>query len=368
MPQVLRKTDNPSDEGMSAAGLDRAGGILDSEIKKGTITAGALVVARRNAIVYSRACGSLNPTEGSPEVKPDSIFLLASITKPVTACAMMLLVERGEVSLDDPASMYLPELQGHERKKIRVRDLLSHTSGMPDMLPQNRDLRKENAPLSEFVKGALTTPLLYTPGTDFKYQSMGILLAAEIVERVSGMPLRQFEKEELFDPLGMAGSALGMGDFKIPETVWCGTSSEEPEEEKSFGPNSPYWRDMGHPWGGMHSTARDLTVLFQTILNQGEYGGKRIFSPATVQTMTADQNTHLGRPWGLGWALARSRVWNYFGELVSPATFGHTGATGTVAWADPERELICVVLTNRMVEKGHLLRRVSNAVSAAVVN
>ncbi len=86
-----------------------------------------------------------------------------------------------------------------------------------------------------------------------------------------------------------------------------------------------------------------------------------------IMAMTTDQNKGLNAPWGLGWALADSLVWNYFGELVSPATFGHVGATGTVAWADPERQLLCVVLTNQMVEEGSLLRRVSNAVSAAVV-
>jgi CubicO group peptidase (beta-lactamase class C family) len=235
------------------------------------------------------------------------------------------------------------------------------------MLPQNTDLRRAHAPLSEFVRGALQTPLLYSPNTDFRYQSMGILLAAEIVERITGKRLRDFEQEDLFAPLGMERSALGLGRFQIPETVWCGTSLSESEDARRFGANSPYWRDMGHPWGGMHSTGPDLAVLLQTFLNGGEYGGRRLFSPAAVRAMTTDQNGSLDAPWGLGWGLARSRVWCFLGELCSPATFGHTGATGTVAWADPEQHLICVVLTNRMVANGSLLRRVSNAVAAAVI-
>lgn len=196
---------------------------------------------------------------------------------------------------------------------------------------------------------------------------MGTLLAGEIVERVSGKRLRDFEQEELFASLGMTKSALGLGGFQIPETVWCGNSMQESADEKRFGANSLYWRDMGHPWGGMHSTGLDLAILLQTFLNGGEYGGHRPFSPATVRAMTSNQNQGLQAPWGLGWALAGSRVWNFFGELCSPATFGHVGATGTAAWADPEQQLVCVVLTNQMVAGGSLLRRVANAVSAAVV-
>jgi CubicO group peptidase (beta-lactamase class C family) len=250
-----------------------------------------------------------------------------------------------------------------------VRDLLSHTSGLPDMLPENTDLRREHAPLSEFVKRTFTTPLLYPPGTSFRYQSMGTLLAGEIVERLAGMRLRDFEQREIFDPLGMKSSFLGMGNRKIEETAWCQTSAgAKAEDLKSWGANSPYWRDMGHPWGGMHSTTGDLAILLQTFLNGGSYGGARLFSPATVAAMTRDQNGALDAPWGLGWGLATSRVWAYFGDLVSRQTFGHSGATGTVAWADPENQLLCVILTTRPSgeDQGRLLRLVSNAVAASI--
>ena len=148
----------------------------------------------------------------------------------------MLLVDRGQVSLNDPVSLYLPEFQGGERNKVRVRYLLSHTSGMPDMLPENTELRRAHAPLSEFVRRATQTPLLYSPNTDFSYQSKGILLASEIVERVTGKRLRDFEAEEIFQPLGMTDTALGLGRFNIPETVWCGTSMEENEDQQRFRP------------------------------------------------------------------------------------------------------------------------------------
>lgn len=362
---TVLQTGDPAAVGMSAAQLERAFGLLTAAIEAGQISAASLTVARHGQEVFARGAGQWKPNTGQP-VDADSIFLLASITKPVTACALMILVDRGLISLDDPAADYLPEFTGGDRPSIKVRHLLSHISGMPDMLPENVSLRRAHEPVEVFVERAMQTPLLYKPATDFRYQSKGILLVAAIVERVSGQRLRDFEREEIFAPLGMERSALGMGDWPIEDTVWCGTDIEEDEELRSWGWNSPYWRDFGAPWGGMHSTGRDLAVLLQTMLNGGAYGDQRIFSRAAVAAMTRDQNGTLDAPWGLGWGVCGARVWAFWGDLVSPHTFGHTGATGTVAWADAERQLSCVVLTNQMVANGSLLRRVSNAVSAAV--
>jgi len=118
----------------------------------------------------------------------------------------------------------------------------------------------------------------------------------------------------------------------------------------------------------MHSTAGDLAIFLQTFLNEGVYKGQRVLSAPTVKAMTADQNPGINAPWGLGWALKRSQVWNFFGDLCSERTFGHVGATGTVAWADPDRDLLCVILTTRPAseDNGFLLRRVSNVVQSAI--
>lgn len=357
---------SPESVGVSADRLKRATDHLQSACDKGSITAASIAVARKGKLILSDGFGHLQPTAGSPPVEPDSIFLLASISKPVAACSMMLLVDRGMVSLDDPVNQYIPEFVGWDRAKIRICHLLSHTSGMPDMLPENISLRRAHAPLSDFVEGAIRTRLLYEPGTSFRYQSKGILLSTEIIERVTDERLREFQKHKIFEPLGMKRSALGLGSFEIAKTVWCGTTMEEGDDEKSWGQNSPYWRDQGHPWGGMHSSAPDLAILLQTVLNGGTYGEAEVFSPAACRTMTQNRNRHLKAPWGLGWALRDSKVWSFFGEITSPSTFGHVGGTGTVAWADPERDLICVVLTNQL--DGSLLRRISNAVSASVVD
>jgi CubicO group peptidase (beta-lactamase class C family) len=346
---------NPEAVGISRAGLSRVDALLQAEVHPGAVDAASILIARHGTIVWHKGYGT--------KVEPDSVYIVASITKPVTATALMLLVERGKISLGDPVSTYLPEFTGGERDKVRVLDLLAHTSGLPDMLPENTELRRAHAPLSEFVKRTFTTPLLYSPGTSFRYQSMGILLAAEIVERVSGMPLREFERKEIFEPLGMAHSSLGLGKRRIADTIPIQESGSS-----DWDGNSEYWRNMGHPWGGMHTTTLDLGILLQTFLNRGSYSGKRLLSPASVKAMTSNQNAKLDAPWGIGWALGGSRVWNEFGDLISARTFGHAGASGTVEWADPDTGLVCVILTSRPLaaDNGRFLRLVSNAVAASV--
>lgn len=363
--QTLQPGASAAAAGLSREQLETASRLLAAETESGRVLAASLLVARHGKVALHRGYGRMSPGADAKAVSPGTVFLLASITKPVTACALMQLVERGKVSLADPVSRYLPEIA---HPKIRVRDLLAHTSGLPDMLPENTELRRAHAPLSEFVRQALTTPLLYAPGSSFRYQSMGTLLAGEIVERISGTRLREYEQREIFAPLGMRDSSLGLGGRRIEDTAWCQTQPG-PDTDR-FGANSPYWRDMGHPWGGMHSTTMDLAILLQTFLNGGVYNGRRVFSRATAAAMTRDQNAMLpGQAWGYGWGLATSPVWCYFGDLVSPRTFGHSGATGTVAWADPETGLVCVILTTRASgeDEGRLLRTISNAVAAAVL-
>ena len=366
-PTPVLTSGAPADVDLSASALEGAAGLLTAALDAGRISAASLTVARHGRLVLSRGFGNQRPEPGARPVDAEPIFLLASITKPVTACAVMLLVDRGLVSLDDPVQLHLPEFRGWDKARIRIRDTLSHISGMPDMLPQNTRLRQAHAPIERFVDGAIHTRLLYRPRTDFRYQSKGILLAAAIVERITGMRLRDFEEREIFGPLGMADSFLGLQGRAIEDLVWCSSSMLQSPEAEHRGQNSPYWRDFGCPWGGMHSTGVDLSALLCCMLNGGVYGDSRVFSRAAAAAMVSDQNpTRLDSPWGIGWALRDSRVWSFFGEQVSPRTFGHVGATGTVAWADPETGLSCVCLTNTMVEGGALLRRVSNTVAAAV--
>lgn len=356
--------------GMSGPRLERVSQILMDETKSGRVTAASVLVARRGIIVLRGGWGTLAPDVASAKAGPETVYILASISKPVTVLMLMLLVERGLVSLNDPVQKYLPEFKGPSREKVRVQDLLTHTSGLPDMLPENVKLREANVPLADFVKGAMITPLLFEPRTSFTYSSMGTLLAAEIVERVTKMPLAEFEQRELFEPLKMRHSSLGLGKRPLADTARVqGDSFAETEKDlERYGANSSYLRKLGHPWGGMHSTVDDLGIVLQMFLNGGVYDGNRILGRATVEAMTADQNKRLGHPWGLGWGLKTSTVWSAFGDLSSDQTFGHSGASGTVAWADPQRELLCVILTTRpwRQDRGFLLRRIANVVQGAI--
>ena len=359
----------PADVGMSQSRLNQVVDCLEAETRQRHVTSASICIARHGRIVLHRGFGRLSERSDAPPTEPDTVYILASISKPITVCGLMLLVERGQVVLSDRVQRYLPEFEGEHRDKARVWHLLSHSSGLPDQLPENTALRRAHAPLSQFVAGALKTPLLYEPGKGFGYQSMGTLLAGEIVERVTGRRLRNFLRDELFKPLGMTRTTLGLGELKVEQTAIYQTGPET-EDLRSWGPNTTYWRDIGHPWGGMHSTTGDLAILLQTFLDGGAYGSTRLLSPTTVAAMTRDHNGGLGAPWGLGWALRDSLVWNSFGDLGSARTFGHVGATGTVAWADPERQLLCALLTTRSAadRDGFLLHRVSNMVQAAVVS
>jgi len=305
----------------------------------------AVLLARQGEFTAVRAFGEA--------ASPETVFLLASITKPMTVAAAMLLVERGQVGLEDPVRRYLPEFRGGDRGRVTVRHLLTHTSGLPDMVPENIELRKRHAPLSEFVAATCRAPLLFAPGTRVRYQSMGILLAAEIVERVARRPLRDFLRDEIFLPLGMRATSLGMGGRRIAGTALC-----QVPEDTDWNWNSPYWRDLGAPWGGAHATAADVARFLAAFLHPDG----RVLKRETARSMVVNQSG-LDDPWGFGWMVRPGG----FGKACSPRTFGHWGATGTVAWADPATGAICVLLTTRPASQSRdgLLGPVSDAVADA---
>ena len=190
------------------ARIDEAEALIRKQVAGG-VESVALYVERAGEVLV----------RGYGRAQPQSVFLLASITKPMTAAAVLILADRGELRLTDPVSRFLPEFRGEGRERILIRHLLTHTSGLPDMLPENEALRQRHAPLRDFVQGALRTPLLFAPGTRFHYQSMGILLAAEIVERLVRRPFRDFLREQVFRPLGMRDTSLGLGGRRVDELV-----------------------------------------------------------------------------------------------------------------------------------------------------
>ena len=337
--------------------LEESARLIQRFVTEGKLRAASLQV-RRNERIFGQAFGKATT--------PDKIFLIASITKPMTAAGIMILVDRGELALGDPVHKYISQFTAGDRKLITIRHLLTHTSGLPDGLPDNIELRKRHAPLKEFVERVLETPLLFRPGTRVKYQSMGFLLAAEVIERVTHKRLRDFLRDELFHPLGMRNTVLGLDSLKISDTAQSQVE-EEPDlygtgsETQSWNWNSRYWRDLGAPWGGAHSTGPDLEKFLWHFLHPDG----SVLREDTAAAMVTNQNQGLETPWGLGFMVQTER----FGTVCSPQTFGHWGATGTVAWADPRRDLSCVLLTTlpARVSGKTLLEPVSDLVAESAL-
>jgi CubicO group peptidase (beta-lactamase class C family) len=306
--------------------FEEASRLIRAQTDSGEVAAAVLHV-RRAGQELSRAFGA---------ARVDLPFLIASPTKPMTASGVLWLRDRRELALNDPVSRYLPDFRGGQRGEITIHHLLTHTSGLPDMLPENTGLRRRHAPLSEFVALTCRTPLLFRPGAKVSYQSMGILLAAAIVEKVSGEPMPEFLARAIFAPLRMRQTSLGLGGRAIADTAQC----QVPDAERSdWDWNSPYWRNLGAPWGGAHATARDLGAFLDAFASHD--GG--VLPEATCREMRAIQTGTLRPRFGLGW----QREPGEFGRTCSPETFGHFGSTGTMAWHDPETDTTFVLLTTR---------------------
>jgi CubicO group peptidase (beta-lactamase class C family) len=227
---------------------------------------------------------------------------------------------------------------------VTIRDLLTHTSGLPDQLANNNELRKKHAPVSEFAKEAIRTRLDFAAGARYHYSSMGILLAAVIAEQICGSDIATLVESSVFKPLGMKHSSQGLGRFKLEEMVSCQMDGAAPEsgggdpKAREWDWNSPYWRKLGAPWGGTHASAPDVAMFLDEFL--GARG--KVVKPETARLMVENHNQAGLTPRGLGFGVGKASG----STGCSERTFGHTGSTGTLCWADPATETICIVLTS----------------------
>jgi CubicO group peptidase (beta-lactamase class C family) len=379
--------DSPRAAGLDPARWQAALELIQGWCDRGEIPAAGLSVTRGGKTTGTRLFGRQKPGDGSPLIRRDAIFLIASITKPIVATGVLLLVERGLVALDDRVEQYVPEFGRNGKHAVTLRNLLTHTSGLPDMLPNNIELREANAPLSEFVAATCAGGLDFVPGRAVQYQSMGFAMLGEIIRRVTGRTCAWFLDDEIFKPLGMNDTALGAPDewFHGPAPkvdriaeVWLPPDSEQAREtSRHWNWNSRYWRTLGVPWGGLLTTPADLARFGRMMLGQGRFGDVQVISRAAVQAATRNQleamrdvpaDERRTRPWGLGWRLNWAAHSANFGDLLGPRTYGHWGSTGTLLWIDPDLDACVVLLTTKPQEPhGSYLARASNAVVAAMV-
>ena len=363
----------PEQVGLSSLRLQHAASVISQDIERGLIPGAVLAVARAGRLAYCEAFGFSDRVAGRA-MTTDAIFRIASMTKPMTSVAAMMLAEEGSLEIAAPVAAYLPEFAemtvGVERRKaertMTVQDLLRHTSGLTyedygdspvQMVWRDSNLRDENQTARELVEKLGRLPLMFEPGTTFEYSRSTDVLG-RIVEVISGKPLGEFVAERIAGPLGMADTGFGASGERAFRVA-------EPQADPATGVRPPT-RNVAQPGrfqsggGGAVSIAADYLRFCQMLLNGGELDGVRLLSPKTVALMAADHlppdvkyngvarfgamapTAEFGLGFGLGFAVriaaGRSPVPGSVGEY-----FWH-GVSGTTFWIDPAEQLVAVFM------------------------
>ncbi len=336
---------------------------VDEQQIAGAVTA----VGNAQSIVSLEAVGSLR-LDSKEAMPKDALFRIASMTKPITATGILILADDGKLSVDDPVEKHLPEFRGQmlvaERtpdrltlkkppRPITLRDLLTHTSGLPGYPPGLGDLyRRRNRTLAESILAVSQRPLEFEPGSRWSYSNSGIDTLGRVIEVASGKDYETFLAERMFAPLRMKDTTFrpnkeqlrrraGLYGIKDGKLVAAPDALIGPPE------------NMRHPIpaGGLYSTGADMARFYRMMLNGGALDGERILSAASVKAMTSVQTGELkcgftpGMSHGLGFAVVRQP--QGVTAMLSPGSFGHGGAFGTQSWADPKRGLFVILLIQR---------------------
>jgi len=331
----------PRTVGMSAARLAKIDHVVMRGIQAGGYPGAAVVVGRKGAAVWQRGFGRLDWSDESTAVDPtESIYDLASLTKVVgTTTALMILFDEGKVHLDDPVSKYVSEFAGGEKDLVTLRLLLEHRSG----LPAGRDLWRIARTSDEARQAVIETPLAYHPDQFYEYSDLGADLLGFVVEAAAGQRLDQFLADHVWKPLGMDDTF-----FKPADSLRDRIAPTEVNPPRGYPLRGEVHDENAFALGGiaghagLFSTASDLAVFAQMMLNGGQYGGTRIIADSTVTLFT----TRAARTRALGWDTCAGD--GSCGKYLSERAYGHTGFTGTSLWIDPDRDMFVILLTNRV--------------------
>ena len=331
----------PKSVGMSATRLASIDRILMRGIKAGGYPGASVVIGRNGYAVYQRGFGKLGWTTSSPRVTADrSIYDLASLTKVVgTTTAAMVLYDQGRLDLNAPVSTYLPAFSGGWKDSVTVRQLLTHRSG----LPSGRDLWRVARTPDEARAAVLSTNLECRPGQCYIYSDLGADVLGFVIEAISGESLDVFLHDKVFEPLGMNDTFFRPADsltYRIAPTEIAPPRGYplkgEVHDENAYALGGV----AGH--AGLFSTAADLSIFAQMMLNGGSYNGVRILSDTTVALFTH----RAAGTRALGWDTADGDGGS--GKFLDSRAYGHTGYTGTSIWIDPDRQMFVLLLTNRV--------------------
>lgn len=413
LAQGLPHADSPEEVGLSSERLKRVTAAFQADVDKGQLAGAVLMIARNGKLAYCEAIGFQDREKNLP-MHTDAIFRIASMSKPITSVAIMMLVEEGKIQLEDPIWVYLPEMKGLQvgvektdaagnaelalepaQREMTIQDLLRHTSGLTygvfgkSLVKQkynDANLFDANQTLAQFISKLSKLPLAHQPGTMWDY-SMSTDVLGRVVEAVSGMPLDQFVAERITKPLGLSDTGFYVAEQNLGRLA-------EPQVDQATQKRPtvidvtkrPNWLSGG---GGMVSTGPDYLRFTQMLLNGGVLDGARLLSPKTVAFMTSD---HLppditysretlqlfeptamaptprdGQGFGLGFAVRTQP-----GENPRPGSVGEFywgGIYGTYFWVDPKEKLIAVMMMQVSgPQRSHYRSLMRNLVYQAVVN
>lgn len=340
---------------------------MQAFVDSGDLAGAVTVVGRKDGVVAFDAVGQRDIAAKAPMTK-DTLFRIASMTKPITAIGIMILADEGKLAPDDDVAKHLPEFTNQKlvaqgidevvlkkpNRPVKLRDLLTHTSGVANY-PKGVDdvYTKRNRTLAETALATALQPLTFEPGTKWSYSNPGIDTLGRVIEVTSGQSYEKFLQTRVFDPLGMkdttfyptkdqlARLAHTYGKNKDGKLIDTGTALIGLPAE----PKHPI------PAGGLVSSGADLAKLYQMMLHKGELNGKRILSEKAVAEMTRVQTGEIktgfvdGMGFGYGWAVVREP--KGVTSMLSTGTYGHGGAFGTQGWIDPTQDLFVVLLIQR---------------------
>lgn len=366
-----------SNQGFDSARLAAIPERMRSFVKSGQVAGTVVLVQRHGKTVLLDTQGLANIEEKRP-MRPDTIFQVMSMTKPVTAIAVVMCAEKGLLSLDDPVEKYIPTFKTlrvregnasrEPKRKLTIRHLLTHTGGLGGIDPGGLDDdAKRKLLLGNYVDLIPTEPLLRDPGVAMEYSGLGFSTLGRVVEVASGMPFERFLQANVFDPLGMRDTSF----FAKPET-YSRMATTYVADMKTIEPN-PYREGarLANPAGGLYSTAEDMATLLRCVAEGGALRGHRILSPAAVDAMTTVQTGDLpvdggdAQGVGLGFFVVKSPSGQT--SLKPIGTFGHTGAFGTEFWADRKRGLVVVFMTQGLDNTSTVRKTFDTMVNAAFV-
>lgn len=355
---------NPKAAGMDPEVLASIPARMNDFVQAGKTAGVVTLVARHGHVASFEAVGYSDLQKKTP-MRKDAIFRIASLTKPITCAAIMILVDEGRLSLIDPVEKYLPEYKGmtmnpcgsragHNCESILpahpfdIEELMTHTSGLPSSVPAAKG--QEPKTLAELVSQGARSQLLFEPGTNWNYSNIGIDILGRLVELISGKPFDVFLRERIFDPLGMTDTFFSVPEEKRSRvaTLYAYDNAGLHPVEADWGKGGP---EIPSPAGGLLSTAADMLRFNEMMRNGGTLGGHRILSGAAVHLMTISHTGEMEAGWapgvghGYGYEVVRdvSGMFRY----NSIGSFVKGGAYRTYEWVDPEKDLIGVIMMQR---------------------